>query len=166
MELKYAWYLTSTETIRLIRDGEKGGGGYGGGGGGGGGSGVLCLHCVTTNENDFCIKKTSDDSHFNVLLITAAKVTRLCPDTPEWQLLNRKTKNPNLGIEPTSFAYYSINALPLGHTGSFISSFSISLYWDFDLPGVYRYVVFWLTCQSVVTTLRWGLCCCVTCNRW
>ena len=31
------WCLTSTETIRFIRDGEKGGRGYGGGGGGGGG---------------------------------------------------------------------------------------------------------------------------------
>ena len=29
---KYIWWLTSTETIRLIRDGEKGGRGYGGGG--------------------------------------------------------------------------------------------------------------------------------------
>ena len=29
---KYTWCLTSTETIRLIRDGEKGGRGYGGGG--------------------------------------------------------------------------------------------------------------------------------------
>ena len=32
---KYTWCLTSTETITLIRDGEKGGGGMGGGGGGG-----------------------------------------------------------------------------------------------------------------------------------
>ena len=59
---KYIWCLTSTETIRLIRDGEMGGGGvwrwgereiiY------------LSLHCH--QQNDFCIKMGSDESHFNV----------------------------------------------------------------------------------------------------
>ena len=29
--IKYTWCLTSTETVRLIRDGAKGGRGYGGG---------------------------------------------------------------------------------------------------------------------------------------
>ena len=57
----------STETMRLIRDGEKAGGG-------GGGEGVwrwgereiiyLWLHCH--HQNDFYIKMGSDDSHFNV----------------------------------------------------------------------------------------------------
>ena len=52
----------STETIQLIRDGEKGG------------KGVwrcgerkiiyLSLHCH--HQNDFCIKMGSDESHFNV----------------------------------------------------------------------------------------------------
>ena len=52
----------STETIRLIRDGEKGG------------EGVwrwgereiiyLSLHCH--HQNDFCVKVGSDESHFNV----------------------------------------------------------------------------------------------------
>ena len=58
----------STETIRFIRDGEKGGGRrYGGGGGGGGGRGkniYLSLHCH--HHNDSCIKMSSDESHFNV----------------------------------------------------------------------------------------------------
>ena len=58
---KQTWCLTSTETIRLIRDGEKGGGGmewgereiiY------------LSLHCH--HQNDSCIKMGSDESHFNV----------------------------------------------------------------------------------------------------
>ena len=40
----------STETIRLIRDGEKGGGGV-----------RRCHH-----QNYFCIKVGSDESHFNV----------------------------------------------------------------------------------------------------
>ena len=53
--------LTYAETIRLIRDGEKGGGGmemgereiiY------------LSLHCH--HQNDFCIKAGSDESQFNV----------------------------------------------------------------------------------------------------
>ena len=52
----------STETVRLIRDGEKGGRGYGG-------VGereiiYLSLHCH--HQNDFCIKMGSDESHFNV----------------------------------------------------------------------------------------------------
>ena len=52
------WCLTSTETVRLIRDGEKVGGGgereiiY------------LSLHCH--HQNDFCIKVGIDESHFKV----------------------------------------------------------------------------------------------------
>ena len=67
----------STETIRLIRDGEK----------------VvkrvwrwekresicLLLHCH--HQNDFCIKMGSDESHSNVSLIVRDKVTRQCPQT-------------------------------------------------------------------------------------
>ena len=40
--------LTSTETMRLIRDGDKGGRGYGGGGGGGGGDYIPIAYTVTT----------------------------------------------------------------------------------------------------------------------
>ena len=55
---KQTWCLMSTETTRLIRDGEKGGGGgggrgYGTGGGGGGEIIYLSLHCH--HQNDFCI---------------------------------------------------------------------------------------------------------------
>ena len=67
----------STETIRLIRDGEKGGRGYGGGG-----RGILLslsLHCH--HKNDSCIKMGSDENHFNVSLIVRDKVTRQCPET-------------------------------------------------------------------------------------
>ena len=62
----------STETIRLIRDGENS---------------VwkwvkreilyLLLHCY--HQNDSCIKMGSDESHFNVSLIVRDKVTRHCP---------------------------------------------------------------------------------------
>ena len=62
----------SIETIRLIRDGEKGG------------KGVwrwgkreiihLSLHCH--HQNDSSIKMGSAESHFNVTLIVRDKVTR------------------------------------------------------------------------------------------
>ena len=62
--------LTSTETVRLIRDGEKGGG-----------KGVwrwgkreviyLSLHCH--HQNDSNIKMGSDESHFNVSLESDAQ---------------------------------------------------------------------------------------------
>ena len=59
--------ITSTETIRLVRDGEKGGRGkreiiY------------LSLHCH--HQNDSCIKMGSDESHFNVSLIVSDKITK------------------------------------------------------------------------------------------
>ena len=56
--------LKVTETVRLIRDGEKGGGGEGGMEVGGEGIIHLSLHCH--HQNDFCIKAGSDESHCNV----------------------------------------------------------------------------------------------------
>ena len=50
----------STETIRLIKDGEKGVGG----GGIGRSLSYLSLHCY--HRNVFFIKVGSDESHFNV----------------------------------------------------------------------------------------------------
>ena len=52
--------LTSTETIRLIRDGEKW-------------------------VKGVCIKVGSDESHFNVSLIVRDKVTRQCPQTTTFE---------------------------------------------------------------------------------
>ena len=67
--------MHTTETIRLIRDGEKGGRGYGGGG-----RGRLCTyHCH--HQNDSCIQMGSDESHFNVSLMVRDKVPRQCPQT-------------------------------------------------------------------------------------
>ena len=52
----------SKETVRLIRDGKKGGGGYG--------SGwrveIINLSLYFHHQNDFCIKMGSDASQFNV----------------------------------------------------------------------------------------------------
>ena len=73
--------LTPTETMRLIRDGEKGG------------KGVwrwgereiiyLSLHCH--HQNDLCIKVGNEESHFNVSLIVRDKVTRQCPQTTTFE---------------------------------------------------------------------------------
>ena len=58
----------STETISLIRDGEKVGGGGGGGGGHWGGVRdmiyTIATHCH--HQNGSCIKVDSDESHFNI----------------------------------------------------------------------------------------------------
>ena len=54
--------------------------GYGGGGRGRWRKLIyLLLHCQ--HQNDSCIKKGSDESHFNVSLIVRDKVTRQCPQT-------------------------------------------------------------------------------------
>ena len=50
----------STETVQLIRDGEKGG--YGGGGE----REIIYLSLHCHHQNDFCIKMGSNESHFNV----------------------------------------------------------------------------------------------------
>ena len=65
--------VLNVKTIRLIRDGEKGGRGYGGGGRGRLYSLATDLHCH--HHNDFGIKMDSDESHFNVSLIVRANVT-------------------------------------------------------------------------------------------
>ena len=51
----------STETVRLIRDGEKGGGVWRWGE-----REIIYLSLHCRHQNDFCIKMGSDESHFNV----------------------------------------------------------------------------------------------------
>ena len=78
---KYTCGLTSTETVRLIRDGGTGEGGmevgerniiY------------LSLHCH--HQNDSCINEMgSDESHFNVSLILRDKATRQCPQATTFE---------------------------------------------------------------------------------
>ena len=65
------------------------------GGWGGGEIIYLSLHCH--HQNDFCIKMSSDESHFNVSLIVMDKVIRQYPHT---QLLKRKESRS--GFEPRS----------------------------------------------------------------
>ena len=86
--------LTSTETIRLIRDGEKGVGG-----------GIevgkreliyLSIHCH--QQNDSCIKMGSDESHSNVSVTVRDKVTRQCPQTTTF--LKRKESRSEIKLRP------------------------------------------------------------------
>ena len=63
------------ETIRLIRDGKKGGRLYGAVGRG---RLYISLHCH--HQSDSCIKMGSNESHFNVSLTVRDKVTRLSID--------------------------------------------------------------------------------------
>ena len=65
----FHWCFMSTETVRLIRDGRKWGKReiiY------------LSLHCH--DKNDSCIRRGSDESHFNISVVRD-KVTRQCPQT-------------------------------------------------------------------------------------
>ena len=70
--------LTSTETVRLIRDGETGGGVMEVGVEG---ETLLYLSLHYHRQNDSCIKMGTDESRFNVSLIVRDKVTRQCPET-------------------------------------------------------------------------------------
>ena len=92
----------STKTIRLIRDGEKGVEGYGDGGSGR----LLYLSLRCHHQNDFCIKKGSDESHFIVSLIVRAKFTGPSPQTTifeeKGELKQIRTEDPLL----TSIAPY------------------------------------------------------------
>ena len=66
---------SSTETVRLIRDGEKG---WGGGGVAWmwGKSEIIYLSLHCHHQNDFCTKMGSEESHSNVSLILRDKITR------------------------------------------------------------------------------------------
>ena len=80
--------LTSTETLRLMRDGGIGG-------------------------NDSCIKVGSDESHFNVSLTVRDKVTGQCPQTTTFSRKRTAEAESNRGPSDDQ-----PNALPLGQTGS------------------------------------------------
>ena len=78
--------LTSTETIRPIRDGEKGVWKPWGK------RGVVYLSLHFYHQNDSCIKRGSDESHFNVSVGSDGQTTTFL-----------KRKESRSGIEPRSF---------------------------------------------------------------
>ena len=63
--------FTATKTIRLIRDGEKGGRGEGGGE-----REIIYLSLHCHHQNDSCIKMGSDESHFNVSVGSDGQIHR------------------------------------------------------------------------------------------
>ena len=75
---KQTWRLTSIETIRLIRDGEKGEKGVRRWDGGGDGREIIYLSLHCHHQNDFRIKVGSDESHF---IFVRDKVTKQYPQT-------------------------------------------------------------------------------------
>ena len=50
------------------------------------------------HQNDSCIKKGSDESHFKVSLVVRDKVTRQCPQIPVFEERGEPKRN-----EPRSF---------------------------------------------------------------
>ena len=57
----------------------------GGGYGGGGKREIIYLSLHCHRQNDFCIKVSSDESHFTVSLIVRDKATRQCSQTTTFE---------------------------------------------------------------------------------
>ena len=99
MTIFLSWCFTSTETVRLIRDGRMA---------------VwkreiiiiayLSVHCH--HQNDSCIKTGSDVSHFNVLLTVKDKVTRQCPQTTFFEGKGQPKRNRAEALLLTSLTPY------------------------------------------------------------
>ena len=97
-----------TETIRLIRDGEKGGKGVWRGRGG---NEIIYLSLHCHHQTDSCIKMGSDESHFNVSVES------------DGQSHKTVSTNHNLFDEKGELKLYRTEVLPLtslklGQTGS------------------------------------------------
>ena len=107
---KYIWCLTSTETIRFIRDGEKGG------------KGVwrwgkreiiyLSLHCH--HQNDSCIKMASDERHFNVSVGSDGQSHKTVSTNHNLFWRERRAEV----VSNRGPSAYQPSALPLGQTSS------------------------------------------------
>ena len=52
---------------------------------GGGGRGRSYTYLYSYHQNDSCIEKGSDESHFNVSLTVMCKATRQCPQTTTFE---------------------------------------------------------------------------------
>ena len=73
--------LTSTETIRLIKDGQNGGKKVWRWGE----KEIIYLSLHYHLQNDSCIQMGRGESHFNVSLIVRNKVTTQCPQTTTFE---------------------------------------------------------------------------------
>ena len=110
--------MRSTETIRLIRDGEKGWDGEGGTELGEGG-----------RRYDSYIKTGSDESHFSVPLIVKDKVSRRCPQTTTFEEKGepKRGNGPSAFLPPSQLTYSLTGHLILSLTHSFAHSLTLSL---------------------------------------
>ena len=117
---KQTWCLTSTETVRLIRDGEKGGKGMEVGEEGD--YIYLSLHCH--HQNDSSIKMGSDKRHLIVSLIVRKKShkTVSTDHKPFWR--ERRAEAVS-NLAPSA---YQPNALPLGQTGWRAQRFKVAIF--------------------------------------
>ena len=62
---------------------------------GGGGRGRSYTYLYSYQQNDSCIEKGSDESHFNVSLTVMGKATRQCPQTTTFGRERRAEANLN-----------------------------------------------------------------------
>ena len=145
----------STETVRLIRDGEKCV--CVGAGGGGGGEAereikYLSLHCH--HQNDICIKIGSRWEPFQINVSVGSdgqlKVTRQCPQTTTFL----KRKECRTVVSNRSPSAYQPNALPLGQTGSQSASALLSLQKSVVVCGHCLVIIVKLS-LTVNETLKW-----------
>ena len=89
----------STETIRLIRDGEKGGE-------------IIYLSLYCHHQNDSCIKMGSDKSHFNVSVGSDGQNHKTVSTNHNFGRERRAEADTNRGASANQ-----PNALPLGQSG-------------------------------------------------
>ena len=103
----------STETIRLIRDGEKGGSGVWRWGK----SEIIYLPLPCHYQNDSCIKMGSDESHFNVSVGSDGQSHKTVSTNHNLFWRERRAE----AVSNQGPSTYQPNALPLGQTGSWLS---------------------------------------------
>ena len=102
---EHTWCLTSTETIRLIRDGEEGVRRWG--------KREIIYLTLHYHQNDSSIKTGSDESHFNVSVERDGQGHKTV--STNHNLYDEKGAGAVSNRGPSA---YQPNALPLGHTGS------------------------------------------------
>ena len=66
------------------------------------------------HQNNSCIKRGSDESHFNVSLTVRGKVTRPCPQSTTFEEKGAQAE----AVSNRGPSAYRPTALPLGQTGS------------------------------------------------
>ena len=150
--LKYTWYLTSTETVRLIRDGKKRGKGYRGWGRGR----LYTYRDTVTTRMTPALRWAVYESHFNVSLIVRDKVTRQCPQTT---IVEEKGEPNRIRTEvPLLTSLTPYRWAKSAHKGPCVSALSIYLYW---LSGSFRSIQEVHSEDKNFATRAYGPVCCL-----